>query len=95
MAKALIDYVGNLSNEQNRINAVLKTVSSGLTNIDGQLSGLKSAWTTSGQDLEQVITDFDEIKSHASEVQTKAEELISEIEKALAALDAIGIVGGN
>ena len=85
MAKALIDYVGNLSNEQNRINAVLKTVS----------SGLKSAWTTSGQDLEQVITDFDEIKSHASEVQTKAEELISEIEKALAALDAIGIVGGN
>ena len=95
MAKALVNYCGNLTSEKSRVNAVLKTVSNGLTNIDGQLGGLKSAWTTSGQDLDTVITDFDGIKSYASEVQTQAEDLIAEIEKALAALDAIGIVGGG
>ena len=95
MAKALVNYVGNLSSEETRVNNVLKAVSDGLSNIDSQLSGLKSAWTTSGQDLDTVITDFDETKSYASEVQTQAEDLISEIEKALTALDAIGIVGGG
>jgi len=95
MAKALVNYVGNLSSEQGRVDSVLNAVSSGLANIDAQLNGLKSAWTTSGQDLDTVITDFNEIKSSANEIQTQAESVISEIQNALSALDAIGIVGGK
>ena len=92
MGKALVNYVGNLESEKSRVNTILKTVDDGLSAINTQLTGLKAAWTTSGQDLDAVMTEFDVIKSKATETQKNAEELIAEIEKALAALDSIGIV---